>query len=224
MDLSGFLGGNKDQFQWLLDPVYGPGSGLKIDLGKNNPDIASMDFYSMKELETYILKLLREHGKKFAYGGYGESREFYKRSPLFLQGEPRIIHLGTDFWLPAFTAIHLPCNGRIRYITDHTGRGNYGPTIITEHHLNRHSFFLLFGHLSRASLDPESRGIMKEQGEIIGYLGDYDENGDWPPHLHFQIIHKLKDDSGDYPGVAAVHESQSYLNNCPDPSLIFNIE
>jgi hypothetical protein len=65
--------------------------------------------------------------------------------------------------------------------------------------------------------------MIKKKGEIIGYIGDYNENGTWPPHLHFQIIEDLRNQIGDYPGVASEAESDFYLTNCPDPSIIFNL-
>jgi peptidoglycan LD-endopeptidase LytH len=224
MDLAGILGKNKDMFQWLLDPGFDPDTGFRVDLGKDNPDLASMDFSTVKDLEIYILNILRRYDKKFAYGGYAENREFYKRSLIFLQGKPRTIHLGVDFWLPAGSTVHLPADGLVKTVKDNAGTGNYGPTIISEHNLEGYVFHMLFGHLSRRSLDLLRPGRMIKKGEIVGYLGDYGENGEWPPHLHFQIIDKLPDSSGDYPGVAAAGESAAYLQNCPDPLLIFNLE
>ncbi|MEP6913389.1 MAG: response regulator, partial [bacterium] len=45
-------------------------------------------------------------------------------------------------------------------------------------------------------------------------------NGDWPPHLHFQIIEDMRVHEGDYPGVCSISERAKYLNNCPNPDLI----
>lgn len=224
MDLAGILEKNRDKFYWLLDPAFEPGSGMRINLGKENQELASMDFSTTKELENLIFDRLRLSGKKFAYGGYGENREFYKGSPLFLIDKARTIHLGIDFWLPAGSAIRLPLDGRVKSIKDNAGKGNYGPTLITEHMLDDQIFYLLSGHLSRSTLGLHRPGEVLNKGEIVGYLGNHEENGDWPPHLHFQIIHELKDNSGDYPGVAAVAESSWYLKNCPDPSIIFNLD
>jgi murein DD-endopeptidase MepM/ murein hydrolase activator NlpD len=224
MDLSGFLAKNKDMFQWLLDPGFDPAAGLRVHLGKDNPDLASLDFSTMKNLEFHIHRLLQRYDKKFAYGGNGEFREFYKRSPLFLQGNIRTIHLGIDFWLPAVSAVCLPADGLVKTVNENAGTGNYGPTIISEHNLDGHAFYMLFGHLSRRSLGLLKPGEIIKKGGRVGYLGSYEENGEWPPHLHFQIIDSLPDNSGDYPGVAATEESAAYLQNCPDPLLIFNLD
>ena len=37
-------------------------------------------------------------------------------------------------------------------------------------------------------------------GQEIARLGDFPSNGDWPPHLHFQLITDLLDREGDFPG------------------------
>jgi hypothetical protein len=52
-------------------------------------------------------------------------------------------------------------------------------------------------------------------------LGTFEENGGWPPHLHFQIIRDMEGFLGDYPGVAKKSELDHYQNNCPDPMIIF---
>jgi hypothetical protein len=49
------------------------------------------------------------------------------------------------------------------------------------------------------------------------------ENGNWPSHLHFQIILDLQDWQGDYPGVCKYSERQLWLDNCPDPDLILGM-
>ena len=223
MKLSDLLGAENNHFYWLFDTFFNPASGLKINLGKNNPDLQSPDIPSMKGLEYYIDSELRKSGRKFAFGGYGEHREFYKRSPIFLQGEPRVIHLGLDFWLPAYSNVYLPMDGTIHSFAYNSGTGNYGPTLITEHRIDSHSFYLLFGHLSSKSLENAKIGSALRKGSVIGKLGVYKENGNWPPHLHFQIIHDMKGNRGDYPGVATVKESIDELKNCPDPSIIFNL-
>jgi peptidoglycan LD-endopeptidase LytH len=112
----------------------------------------------------------------------------------------------------------------IKTVKDNAGKATTGRQLSLNTTLNGYVFHMLFGHLSRRSLDLLRPGRMIKKGEIVGYLGDYGENGEWPPHLHFQIIDKLPDSSGDYPGVAAAGESAAYLQNCPDPLLIFNLE
>ena len=49
------------------------------------------------------------------------------------------------------------------------------------------------------------------------------ENGNWPPHLHFQIIEDMELKEGDYPGVCTSANREKYLANCPNPDLILTL-
>lgn len=42
-----------------------------------------------------------------------------------------------------------------------------------------------------------------KKGKKLAALGNSFENGDYAPHLHFQIIKNIENYTGDYPGVAA---------------------
>jgi hypothetical protein len=61
-------------------------------------------------------------------------------------------------------------------------------------------------------------GQFLQAGEEFCQVGPYPENGDWPPHLHFQLIWDLDGNWGDYPGVAAEKDLDYYRQNCPDPA------
>ncbi len=52
---------------------------------------------------------------------------------------------------------------------------------------------------------------------------NFPENGDWPPHLHFQIISEIGEYKGDFPGVSSVENREYFLRICPDPNLILRI-
>jgi len=54
----------------------------------------------------------------------------------------------------------------------------------------------------------------------IGNFGGMDENGYWPPHLHFQLMFDMEGKHGDYPGACRYSEKDKYLKNIPDPQLI----
>ena len=58
----------------------------------------------------------------------------------------------------------------------------------------------------------------------IGNLGVASVNGDYAPHLHFQIIRDLEDNFGDYPGVASENNIPFYKRNCPDPNLLLKLK
>ncbi|RYF84540.1 MAG: peptidase M23, partial [Chitinophagaceae bacterium] len=62
-----------------------------------------------------------------------------------------------------------------------------------------------------------------KKGDVIAEFGIPFENGQWPPHLHFQIIKDMQGKRGDYPGVCAYSERETYLNNCPDANLLLGM-
>ena len=106
---------------------------------------------------------------------------------------------------------------------NNTNYGDYGPTIILKHHINDIEFYTLYGHLSMESIVNTSVGQFFKQGEQIATLGDVSINGDYAPHLHFQIIKDIQDYKGDYPGVCSKQDLDFYLNNCPDPNMLLKL-
>ncbi|MBC7615450.1 MAG: peptidase M23, partial [Pedobacter sp.] len=97
---------------------------------------------------------------------------------------------------------------------------DYGATIILEYQLDDVKIFGLYGHLSLASLEGLTEGQSIPAGKQFASFGVKEENGYWPPHLHFQLIFDMKDAKGDYPGVCQFSKRENYLKNCPDPALI----
>ena len=84
-------------------------------------------------------------------------------------------------------------------------------------------FYTLYGHLSLRSIENISVGKAVVKGTVFAEFGKPEENGMWPPHLHFQIIENLGAYKGDYPGVCRYSERESYLANCPDGDLILSL-
>ena len=121
------------------------------------------------------------------------------------------------------TEIRAPLSGRVYSLADTAGLGDYGPTVILEHRIADLVFYTLYGHLARPIIDELGIGSTLAAGHRIGDVGDLNENGGWPPHLHFQIVTEDPGDAGDYPGVAAPSEREHYLELCPDPNLILGI-
>jgi len=85
------------------------------------------------------------------------------------------------------------------------------------------AFHTLYGHVSLKDLAPLQEGKYISRGELLAHFGEPHENGDWPPHLHFQIIEDMELKKGDYPGVCSKPELEKYLNNCPDPDLVLDM-
>lgn len=170
----------------------------------------------------YVQAVVKAAGARYGIGGYNEHRTIYVRSQLFdstvAVEEPRRLHLGVDIWGPAFTPVMAPLPGKVHSRGIHHDRGNYGAVLILQHQLGEVGLYTLYGHLSTASAADKYDGQPVAAGEVIGELGLPAENGDWPPHLHFQVIHNLQGYNGDYPGVCRFSEREKWLLNCPDPA------
>ena len=214
MKFSNFLETHKSEFTWLFKAPLTIDNGLELLLKPGISDI--------NDLSDYIQKETIRANKKFAYGGYLEERSLYKNAKLFGSVDPRTIHIGLDIWSVAGTPVIIPIDGYIHSFQNNKTNGDYGPTIITEHFFGQQSFFLLFGHLSQISLLTLEEGKFIKKGEKLADLGTFEENGNWPPHLHFQIVRNMEGYKGDYPGVARKSELDHYHDNCPDPMIIFN--
>jgi len=193
----------------------------KLDLSLNNPLVARADCRDNKDVTRLLEEVLSQTGATYGIGGYDEKRGWYARGEQFSQGvEVRSIHLGIDIWAPSTTPLYAPYDSVIHSVKDNALFGDYGPTVILQHCLDGETFYTLYGHLSRESLEGKESGVQIAQGDLIGEIGAPPINGDWPPHLHFQIILDMLGKIGDYPGVAAQSERENYLTLCPDPNLV----
>lgn len=158
---------------------------------------------------------------KYGIGGYNEHRTIYSRSEHFnAEEEPRRLHLGIDIWAPVTTPVYNFYAAKVHSFANNNHYGDYGATIILEYNINGFQFYALYGHLSLASLVGLEEGKYIPAGQKIAELGIKEENGNWPPHLHFQIIKNMEGLKGDYPGVCKFSERDQYLHNCPNPNAI----
>lgn len=199
----------------ILHPV--PEKWVPLNMSKNN-SLVMQGAYA-----EYLYSSCNPFSSFYGWGGYGEDRPLYPKHQLFQGQEDRTVHLGIDYWAPEETGISAPLNGIVHSVADNTGPGNYGPTILLEHQLEGITFYTLFGHLSRLSLSIKP-GTPVQQGDVFAWLGQLEENGQWEPHLHFQIITHMLGYQGDFPGVAAKGLSPFWLQICPDPGLLIQFD
>ncbi|NIJ55999.1 peptidoglycan DD-metalloendopeptidase family protein [Dyadobacter arcticus] len=197
----------------------------KLDFTENNSDLIRHDLSETCDFSNYVFGRMLSGNTYIGIGGYNENRVIYRQRKHFeLDSEnPRSIHLGTDIWEEAGEAIYSPIAGSVHSFAFNNHYGDYGPTIILRHELKGIAFFTLYGHLSATSLDALHIGKKIEAGEKFALIGPFPENGDWPPHLHFQVISDMGTYSGDFPGVSSVRNSEYYLSICPDPNLILRV-
>jgi murein DD-endopeptidase MepM/ murein hydrolase activator NlpD len=198
---------------------------IPIDLSETNLELMQSNLQTSSEYETFIQNHLDKSNAKIAFGGYNEVRNLYKRSSVFNNNEAdeRNIHIGMDFWINEQATIHAVLEGEIHSFQDNTALGDYGPTIILKHEIDGFVFHTLYGHLSLECLNDKKVGDEIKTGDKIGNLGLPPINGDYAPHLHFQIIIDMENKTGDYPGVSSKNTLNYYLSNCPNPELLLKI-
>lgn len=207
-------------------PVVPPDKPLrKLDFTAGNADLPALDLTDTAAFSDYVFGKMLDNGRYVGVGGYDEHRMIYRRSAHFgdYAAEGRCIHLGVDIWTEALTPVCAPLPGVVQSVAFNDNFADYGPTIILRHEVDGFEFHSLYGHLTLASLENIFVGREIAAGEAFTAIGNYPENGNWPPHLHFQLITELSGFHGDYPGVASLAERQIYLENCPNPNLILRL-
>ncbi|RRB00959.1 peptidoglycan DD-metalloendopeptidase family protein [Larkinella rosea] len=197
---------------------------LILDFTVNNPDLTAVDLTDTSVFTDYVFGKLQRNGAVVGVGGYNEHRVIYRRSPHFNQTEePRCVHLGIDLWAVAGTPVFAPLDGVVHSFQDNNHFGDYGPTIILEHGWEEKPLYSLYGHLSRPSLRGLHVGMPVKTGQKIAEIGPFPENGDWPPHLHFQLMTDLLGHTGDFPGVCSLTDRERFLEICPNPNRFLQI-
>lgn len=199
---------------------------VPLDLSITNETLASKKLTTAKDYELFIQNYLDKNKAKIAYGGYNEIRNLYQRSTVFKNdtSDERNIHIGLDLWINESASIYAALDGTIHSLQNNDAMGDYGPTIILKHQIENITFHTLYGHLSFDSLEDKKVGNFVKKGQQIATLGLPPINGDYAPHLHFQIIIDMENKSGDYPGVCSSNTLGFYLQNCPDPNLLLKIK
>ncbi|AYL98284.1 peptidoglycan DD-metalloendopeptidase family protein [Mucilaginibacter celer] len=191
------------------------------DLTAANNELTAELINNTGLFSQWVNHKLRDNNCRYGVGGYMEHRTIYAFSSHFDTGdEPRRLHLGVDIWGDAGTPVYAPLDGIVHSYQDNNHVGDYGPTIILQHNLNGLTLYSLYGHLTRESLHNLSVGMPISRNRQIAALGNIDENGQWPPHLHFQLMFDLEGRRGDYPGVCKFSEKEMWQQNIPDPGLI----
>jgi murein DD-endopeptidase MepM/ murein hydrolase activator NlpD len=202
-------------FNATIDSLY------HFDFTANNTELDPVSFTDTTKFSDWVNEKLETNQAKYGVGGYMEHRTLYARSSLFDTGdEPRRLHLGIDIWAKEGTPVYSPLQGKVHSFKDNDHFGDYGPTIILEHKLDGLKLYSLYGHLSRKSLNGLAVGQSIASNRQIASFGGVEENGHWPPHLHFQLMFDMDGVHGDYPGVCRFSERKKYLKNIPDPQLI----
>lgn len=194
-----------------------------LDLSVGSPDLGN--YADIEDADRLHRRIAEAHEGAAGIGRYNEVRPFYTTDAYAVHGndgpEWRSVHIGLDVFLPPGTPVFAPLAGKIHSFQDNAHERDYGPTIILEHQMpGGLVFYTLYGHLTRSSLEGKAVGQSIAAGESFCQIGPMPENGNWSPHLHFQVILDILDKTGDYPGVAFPSQRAIWTSLCPDPWLL----
>lgn len=201
------------------------GKAIVLDLSTGSrlrgEEVADLGVARLGEL---INETMADAGTGFAFGRYAEPRDLYNSEHFTGDdaGERRTVHMGIDLFCAAGTPVYTPLDGKLELLANNARELDYGPMLVLRHEGdNGEKFFTLYGHLGPEALDALAAGQAVKAGDRIAMVGAPPHNGNWPPHLHFQLILDLADLGVDFPGVARASEQDYWLSLSPSPAAFF---
>jgi 4-aminobutyrate aminotransferase-like enzyme/Ser/Thr protein kinase RdoA (MazF antagonist) len=213
----------------LLDADLRTAPSTVLDLSVGSEFLGADPHESETPVLTRKISARMEEAKvSIGIGRYNEARLLYS-SVLFGAGASplearRAIHLGMDLFAEPGTSIHTPLDAVVHTLANNGAPLDYGPLVILRHDAGDAGvFFTLYGHLDKESLARLKLGQHIARGEKFARIGAFEENGGWPPHLHFQIILDLLDLDANFPGVAYASQRAVWTSLSPDPNLLVGI-
>ncbi len=211
----------------VMDVPPEPRQTLVLDLSVASPSVTGRDTDDTEAFTRRVFQEITRAGATLGVGRYREPRGLYLTDAF--AGRPaemperRTVHMGIDLFDRAGAAVRAPLDAVVVSAHDNAGRLDYGPTVILEHDTPHGPFWTLYGHLERQSIAALAAGDTVARGQPFARVGPYPENGDWPPHLHFQIMTDRLGMAHDFPGVAAPREVEVWGSFSPDPNLLLRL-
>ena len=221
-----FVSWSELNYKLTTFPVEKSEDSIWLDLSVGSLDIGNTkNLTDTRLLDLTVNRLMAEAGASLAIGRYDEARAFYTTDAFAVQGNDaltwRTVHTGLDFFTKEGSDVFAVLDGTIHSFANNKGDRDYGPTIILQHQVEKNiSLYTLYGHLTSDSLASLKIGQRVTRGEAIGKVGNLHENGNWPPHLHFQVVLDLLGKQGDFPGVARAQQRELWKSISPDPWLL----
>ena len=215
---------------WLEKQETAPIFGYALDSQNSAPVDLSLSsrvlarVADLKSPSAWQAPFREQLGDKVGIGFYDEVRPIY-HSDMFAQDHHlrRAVHIGVDLFAPAGTPIYAPLPGTVHVLRELPEEQDYGPLLILRHEPTPDlRFYTLYGHLSPAALERWHVGQRVEAGALLAHIGDYPRNGNWLPHLHFQIVIDMLD-ADNFPGVCSADLRRVFKALCPDPNLILRL-
>ncbi|MBT8095692.1 MAG: peptidoglycan DD-metalloendopeptidase family protein [Woeseia sp.] len=212
--------------EFIAEPIVavdGKQAPLVFDLGEGSLDLGEpLDGLDTARFSQLVERSMQQHKVRIAYGRWGERRALYKSEHFTAGNEARTVHLGIDVFCAPRTQLAAPLDGIVDIVANNARELDYGPMAILKHTTpGGQTFWTLYGHLGEECLSGLRSGMPIGAGERLGTVGAPPTNGNWPPHLHFQVILDLLDLGREFPGVAAASEQDRWLSLSPNPACFF---
>jgi 4-aminobutyrate aminotransferase-like enzyme/Ser/Thr protein kinase RdoA (MazF antagonist) len=213
----------------VLDADLRTTPSLVLDLSVGSPmlgaDPAALETPALTET---VWRAMKAAGVEVGVGRYDEARPIYTGAAFATGERPtdehRTIHQGIDLFVPPGAAVHAPLDGTVLCVANNAAAKDYGPLVILRHETGDGTpFYTLYGHLGPSCLERLAVGKRVARGERIAEVGAPPGNGDWPPHLHLQLITDLLEMDRDFPGVAHTSRRAVWSSLSPDPNLLLGI-
>jgi len=223
--------------QWLRSPDCRPVDVLPLDLRRAGRVVISLaDGAPVTRLagpvESWEWMLAQMHatGAQVVVGRYDEDRSCYAGEQFRTDApEPRSVHTGIDLFIEQDTPVHAMLPGVVETVVDNDMAYDYGPTVVLRHTTGDGTpFWVLYGHLSRATLTTVQPGQVVAAGQTIGFIGDHTVNGGWAPHVHLQIMTDLMADpetgfDGNFEGAGEPSRMAIWKSIIPDANLLVGL-
>ena len=212
----------------LFDPDISGKDLLVLDISVASPYLDPLLPSDVQEETALLFRQIRRGGYAAAVGLHDEYRLIYTSEDFRdFSGARRTLHLGLDVFMEPGTALHAPLDGSVFSTSCHPDPQDYGGTLILEHEARDEQgefvFHTLYGHLDPASIAGLGKGDRIPAGSPVALIGNSAENGNWIPHVHFQIMTDLLDETDTFMGVGSHRHRNVWLSLCPDPNLILNL-
>ncbi|MBZ7926754.1 aminotransferase class III-fold pyridoxal phosphate-dependent enzyme [Ensifer adhaerens] len=217
---------NAHEFAPIVRPSVKKPKVKVFDFSAAGPEAAQWSSLNAAEADARIAAQIGSDGATFGIGLYGEDRGIYQGDAYAtaIEGARRSVHLGVDIFAPADEPVSASFAGKVAFIHDDAVAHGFGPTVLLEHDIeNGVRFWTLYGHLSRDSIAKLSEGQAIAKGEVFAAFGAADENGNWAPHLHFQVVTDHLGLGGRMHGVGVGDQWEVWREVSPDPSVVLGL-
>lgn len=231
----GWLASGEIEFQSIVDVDLKKDPLCILDTSVSSPDVGSIiEPYDPNRALVDLFRIIEDRKCVAGIGKYDEYRLIYRNDDFIdATGHRRTLHIGLDVFMPATSRIYAPLDGEVYGIANNDAPLDYGGTVILQHQLPADMtdddgktvyFYTLYGHLSPASFSHLRRGESVKAGQCIAAMGDIHENGNWPPHVHFEVITDMLGEVDTFVGVGSHAHKEVWRSLCPDPNVILGID